>query len=246
MSPIIFGSMRMNRDKGDEVYWAELLVASYYAGIDTIHSSTEYETYPFLLAILEQVARLDSTVVFKHIVKLAEPHFSNFNYSSDRLQSKIQQYLDDFEVNQLEAIQWMWRSNLSDAERVTSFVGQYEQISTDTQNLKTKGLIKSIYCFPYSVNFMKKALELNIFDGFCVYRNPLELEYDDVIRQCQESTVISIRPFFANKELIENQGPKELLNYNFLEPAIKSTILSLSSLSQLNEIKGFLDAKKDS
>ncbi|WP_169393146.1 MULTISPECIES: hypothetical protein [Psychrobacter] len=235
----------MTQDKGDKEYWANLLIASYHAGIDTIHSSVEYETYPILLSVLKLVAKLDSTVAFKHIVKLAEPHFSNSSYSSDRLEGKIQQYLDDLGVNQLESVQWMWRSSLPDDHRIISFVKQYKQISDDIKTLKQDGLIKSAYCFPYSVAFMEKALELNIFDGFCVYRNPLELDYDDILKKCKDDTVISIRPFFSSKELIENKSPIELLNYNFLEPAIKSSILSLSSLPQLNEIKDFLDAKKN-
>lgn len=245
MSPIIFGSMRMSRDKGDELYWAELLRQAHKAGIDTIHSSIEYESFSLLLSTLQKLSEIDNSVRFKHIVKLAEPHFSDSSYSSSRLQDKIQQYLDNFGVNQLESIQWMWRSNLPDEDRVASFVNQHKQVSDDIQNLKQEGLINSAYCFPYSVDFMDKAIGLDVFDGFCVYRNPSELEYDGLLKRSKANTVVSIRPFFASKELIREKGSIELLNYNFSEPAVKSTILSLSSLSQLNEIKGFLDAKKN-
>lgn len=244
MSPIIFGSMRMNKVKGSETYWAELLREAYYAGIDTIHSSIEYDSFTLLQSTLQRLWRIDNTIRFKHIVKIAEPHFSNDEYSSNRLNEKVNSYLEALQVDKLEAIQWMWRSNLSDQERVINFTKQSQLIKEGIDSLKRKGLIETALCFPYSLEFMRKALELKVFDNFCVYRNPMELEYDEILNNCKEETVISIRPFFADKRLVMEQGPIKLLEYNFSEPAIKSTILSISSLSQLNEIKDFLNAKE--
>lgn len=245
MSPLVFGSMRMSEDKGDEHYWAKLLCQAYYAGIDTIHSSSEYDSFPLLQKVLKEVSLIDSTIVFKHIVKLAEPHFSDYEYSSNRLKEKVSNYLSIFEIDKLEAIQWMWRSNLSDPQRIDSFIKQQEQMRHDIEDLKQSGLVCNALCFPYSVGFMEKALESNIFDGFCIYRNPQELEYDRILTDCDDGTVVSIRPFSADKALIESEGVIKLLEYNFLEPAIKSTILSISSVYQLNEIKGYLNAKKN-
>jgi aryl-alcohol dehydrogenase-like predicted oxidoreductase len=244
MSPIIFGSMRMSKDKGDEEYWAELLRQAYHAGIDTIHSSTEYESFTLLQSTLQRLSKIDSSIQFKHIVKLAEPHFSNNKYSSIRLNEKVNSYLEALQVNELEAIQWMWRSNLPDEKRIIDFIEQHEQIKNDIGALKREGLINSAFCFPYSVDFMEKTLELEVFDGFCIYRNPRELEYNFIMQKCVKDTVISIRPFAADKELIKSEGLIQLLNYNFSEPAIRSTILSISSLYQLNEIKDFLNAKE--
>lgn len=244
MSPVIFGSMRMDESKGNEDYWAELLCAAYYAGIDTIHSSSEYESFPLLIRTLKRLTLIDKKVNFKHIVKLAEPHFSDSEYSSERLIEKINDYLIILQVGKLEAIQWMWRSNLSDLQRIESFTNYHKKIRRDIETLKQENLIGSALCFPYSVEFMKEALKLKVFDGFCVYRNPKELEYDDILKECDRQTVISIRPFSADKKLISSEGPLDLLNYNFADSAVKSTILSMSSLSQLNEIKGFINAKE--
>lgn len=244
MSPIVFGSMRMNESKGNEAYWAELLHKAYYAGIDTIHSSTEYDSFTLLQSTLQRLSEMDNTIHFKHIVKLAEPHFSNGEYSSDRLNEKVNSYLEELQVDKLEAIQWMWRSNLSDPERIINFTKQSEQIKEDVDLLKRDGLIETALCFPYSVEFMQNALELKVFDNFCVYRNPIEREYDEILSNCKKGTVVSIRPFFADKRFVMEQGPIKLLEYNFSEPAIRSTILSLSSLFQLNEIKDFLNAKE--
>lgn len=241
MSPVIFGSMRMDESKGNEDYWAELLCAAYHAGIDTIHSSSEYESFPLLIKTLKKLALIDKKVKFKHIVKLAEPHFSDSEYSSERLKEKLNDYLTKLQVERLEAIQWMWRSNLSDSQRIESFLDHHKKIRHDIQSLKQESLIGSALCFPYSVEFMKEALRLQVFDGFCVYRNPKELEYDDILKQCDRQTVISIRPFAADKRLITSEGPIHLLDYNFADSAIGNTILSISSLSQLDEIKGFLN-----
>lgn len=244
MSPIVFGSMRMNEDKGSEEYWAELLRQAYYAGIDTIHSSIEYDSFTLLQSTLQRLSKIDNSIHFKHIVKLAEPHFSNDEYSSDRLNEKVNSYLEALQVDKLEAIQWMWRSNLSDQERVINFTKQSEQIKEGMDSLKRNGLIETALCFPYSVEFMRRALELKVFDNFCVYRNPMELEYNEILSNCKKGTAVSIRPFFADKAFVGKEGPIKLLEYNFSEPAIRSTILSISSLSQLNEIKDFLNAKE--
>lgn len=244
MSPIVFGSMRMNDSKGNEAYWAELLREAYYAGIDTIHSSVEYESFTLLQSTLQKLSKIDSIIRFKHIVKIAEPHFSNDEYSSNRLNEKVNGYLEALQVEKLEAIQWMWRSNLSDKERVINFMKQSEQIKEGIDLLKRKGLIETALCFPYSVEFMRKALELEVFHNFCVYRNPMEPEYDEILSNCRKGTAVSIRPFFADKAFVIEEGPIKLLEYNFSEPAIRSTILSISSLSQLNEIKEFLNAKE--
>ncbi|MEC5210352.1 aryl-alcohol dehydrogenase-like predicted oxidoreductase [Psychrobacter sp. PL15] len=243
MSPIVFGSMRMSQDKGDEEYWAELLRQAYHAGIDTIHSSMEYDSFTLLQSTLQRLSKIDNSIHFKHIVKLAEPHFSNDEYSSNRLNEKVNSYLEALQVDKLEAIQWMWRSNLSDQKRVVNFTKQSKQIKEGIDSLKRKGLIETALCFPYSVEFMRKALKLKVFDDFCVYRNPIEQEYDEILSNCKKGTAVSIRPFFADKAFVVKEGPIKLLEYNFSEPAIRSTILSISSLSQLNEIKGFLNAK---
>lgn len=242
MNKIIFGSMRMNQEKGDELYWANLLREAYHAGIDTIHSSIEYESFDLLRRSLIKLQEVDNTIVFNHVVKLAEPHFSDSSYSSERLESKINEYLSLLNIESIEAIQWMWRSNLSDSERIERFLAQSEQLKSDLESLKRRNLIKQVYCFPYSVSFMQSSISLDLFDGYCIYRNPCEKDYDEIINKCEPGTVISIRPFNANKELIISRGPIDLLEYNFANPSVGNVILSLSSVQQLNEVKGFLNA----
>jgi hypothetical protein len=84
---------------------------------------------------------------------------------------------------------------------------------------------------------MESALELNGFDGFCVYRNPNEVDYDSILSLCEKDSVIAIRPFSANKKLIDSDGVASLLDYSLKPEAVKGAVLSFSTQEQFNIIK---------
>jgi hypothetical protein len=233
----------MSEEFCDVLYWVKLFRAMYYGGITTLHSSTEYDSFPLLKSVLSELNVLDPKVKFKHIVKLAEPHFSDVSFSSKRLNEKVMQYLSDLKISKLDAIQWMWRSNLSDDLRVNAFLKESIYIKNALNTLKSEGIVLSSYCFPYSEFFMAEASVLDIFEGFCVYRNPHEKEYDKLLSHCTPKSVITIRPFSANKLYTKQNGVGPLLDYNFSSPAVGSTILSFSTHEQLKEILEFYDTK---
>jgi hypothetical protein len=138
MSAIVFGTMRMAEEKGDVSYWSGLLREIYYAGVNTLHSSTEYDSFPLLQAVLQNVSRADPAVRFKHLVKLAEPHFTDAGYVSSRLFNKVEEYREKLNVNKLDAIQWMWRSNLPDEQRIQEFKMIHHELKSDFDALKKK------------------------------------------------------------------------------------------------------------
>jgi aryl-alcohol dehydrogenase-like predicted oxidoreductase len=243
MSPIIFGTMRMTEEVGNISYWVKLFRAMYHGGITTLHSSAEYDSFPLLKSVLSELNVLEPQIKFKHIVKLAEPHFSDVGFSSKRLNAKVMQYLSDLKISRLDAIQWMWRSNLADEVRINDFLKQSTSIKNTLDALKGEGKVLKSFCFPYSECFMAEASSLDLFDGFCVYRNPHEKYYDELLSHSAPKSVITIRPFSANKLYTKQKGVETLLDYNFSSSAVGSTILSFSTYEQLTEILEYISAK---
>lgn len=238
MNRIVFGSMRMTLDKLSVDDWTELFIFMFDNGINTLHSSAEYESFPLFLKTLEKVSSIRPDIQFKHIVKLAEPHFDESEFCCERFNMKIKQYQEALEVERIDYVQWMWRSNSDDSRRIEKFTTALPEIKKCFTNLKKSRNVGKFYCFPYTPEFMKRAQDVSLFDGYCVYRNPEENEYDELLKKSDKNSVITIRPFRANKLLIQSQGVKSLLDYNFSDPSVDKTIISLSSKDQVLEIKG--------
>ena len=76
----------------------------------------------------------------------------------------------------------MWRGNLSqDDIRIKNFLKDRLKIKRLFNSLLKKKIISGIYVFPYTEKFLLKSISSNIFNGACVYLNPVEKEYKKLI-----------------------------------------------------------------
>lgn len=237
-SAIIFGTMRMLEHNKHEDEWVSLLIKLYDKGMRRIHSSLEYESFPFFCSVLNKISSTRSDINFEHIVKLACPDFNELAFDLDSLENKINAYCAALNVKHIETVQWMWRATLSDDRlRTNNFVQNNYKLAEAVNAVKNAGLIKLFYCFPYTPEFATAAIDYSFIDGLIVYRNPLEEEYNAVIDDCgrKEIDVLTIRPLAAGKSL-NSSDVNSLIAFSFYPQAVKGIIISLSKEAQFDEI----------
>ncbi len=139
----------------------------------------------------------------------------------------------------------MWRGNLSNEhERITNFSKDSQKIIRLFKSLKQRKIIKKIYIFPYTKSFLKTSIKHNIFDGICIYRNPIEKDYDELLSKIQKKKFIAIRPFGGNLKLNKKHKLKYLLNYSINNKKISKIILTCSKIKQIKEIVSYCNDKK--
>ena len=139
----------------------------------------------------------------------------------------------------------MWRGNLlNENERIKNFSRDSKKIIRLFKYLKQKKIIKKIYVFPYTKSFLETAVKLSIFDGACIYRNPVEKEYDKLSSKFKKIKLIAIRPFGGNLKLAKKHKLKYLLNYSINNKKIIKIILTCSKKKQIKEIVSYCNDKK--
>jgi hypothetical protein len=236
---IVFGTMRMTEYNYSVEYWVNLINEFYDLGLIKHHTSNEYESYPFYCEVLAKFYEDYPNKKIKHIVKLAEPSFQEFDFDARRLSERIQTYLKDLNSDSLYAIQWMWRGNLDKKnQRLSDFQSSFNQLNDSIMQLKSNNLIELFLCFPYDIEFAEKAIHEKFIDGLVVYRNISELEYSEVLNTSHllnKSNYI-IRPLAAGKALEINSSPAELISFSINIPSIIGAIVSLSSIEKLKSL----------
>ncbi len=236
-SKIVFGSMRMDPERQGSKDWAKLLLHASSLGVDRIHCSDEYDSFPFLLTVLEEVRRNCPQLEFRYTVKLAEPQFGESDFDSNMLLKRIDAYRKVLRTDQLDCVQWMWRGNLGDeAGRLRSFSDSADLIFEVVNRAKHQGKIKLFHCFPYTFEFANQALENPMVDGLTIYRNPLEIEYDPLLTRAHAigKGVLVIRPFKAGEALF-NIGATNLIKFSAIAPAVAGIVVSCSTVVHLEE-----------
>jgi predicted aldo/keto reductase-like oxidoreductase len=237
---LIFGTMRLSEVERSIEDWVDFFQNVYAMGITSLHSSSEYDTFPLLCEILRELAKADNSPKFRHAVKLAEPSFDDSGFDAARLAEKVAGYCAAFGVSCIHDVQWMWRHNLSnDGDRIDAFKRKLPTLTDAVESLKSQGKIERFFCFPYSPAFANEALRAAVVDGLTVYRNAQETEYDAAIGDCAEfgKRVLVIRPLNAGKVLEKSaMSAAENVRYSLDLPAITAGIISSNNLDHIREL----------
>ena len=140
----------------------------------------------------------------------------------------------------------MWRGNLTDEDiRVKNFNKDKKKIMLLFNSLLKKKKIKGVYVFPYTKRFLIESISSNIFDGACIYLNPKENEYEQLISKFKKFNFIGIRPFGGKLKLAKKHKLNFLLNYSMNYKNIKKIILTCSKEKQIKEIISYCNDKKN-
>lgn len=237
LSNITLGTMRFldkNLNRNDVI---KIIDGCFDNGIDTHHSSFEYNSYQLYLEALKSSSCKNQ---IKHIVKLSSPHFEDnpLSFSSKNLETKIDEELKNLNIEQIDVLQWLVRSKpINDKDRLSILSLQIDEIEECLSNLKRKGKIKTAFSFPYSVPFAKEVIKLEKLDGIISYLNIQEKDYSQFANTVP---FIAIRPFFRGT-LLQNgdkdQKISECLNYIDSHKNVLTKVISINSKEQINSFK---------
>ncbi len=238
-SRIILGTMRWTDVERSAADWAGFLEAVHDLGITTLHSSSEYDTFPLLCSALAELRLASPDIAFRHVVKLADPHFGEDGFDAARLESRIDTYRTALAVDCIDDIQWMWRQRLDDdAQRIADMTAQADAIAAARDRLVGAGKIGRLLCFPYSPAFGQAVVATGAIDGLVVYRNGSERSDDVAIVAAAKQTLptLIIRPFHAGALLAEGADPRALLADALGLTGIEAAILSSNSIDHLGQL----------
>ena len=254
LSPITLGTMRFSNERvGPQSQAVSLLEYLYNNGIDTYHTSHEYETHPFFCDVYKKFQQQNPAIETTHIVKLASPHFEETDFSFDSLEQNVNAQLQALDIEQIDIVQWLFRQkNNVDEVRIPKLLDSMQLIDDSFNKLIQSGKVRSFACFPYSLAFAEIVNQHDLVDGFIDYLNITEHQWAAIIQNkaFEQSGFIAIRPLFAGKILQwqdekktllsqflkKTMGQTELvqwaLSYPLLHPKVASSVLSISDLPQ--------------
>ena len=220
VSPIAFGSMRIHERALDDAAWEALLREAIERGVTTLHSSSEYASYPRFRGL---VARLRGLPI-QHVVKLADPHFGEAGFDAVRLEARVDAYLAELGAERIDVVQWMWRGDLADEPgRLAGFDRERGAIRAAFDALRGKGKLGAVAPFPYTAAFADRVIGGGgpgagapddggpgsggsgaggpLCEGLAVYLNPAERELLPQIRAAARAGMgtVAIRPLAAGK-----------------------------------------------
>jgi predicted oxidoreductase len=237
LSNVTLGTMRFFDKTLSTKEVTNIIENCHEIGIDTHHSSHEYNSYNLYLNALKNSTYKKQV---KHIVKLSVPHFEDnpLTFSSQNLETKIDEELKNLNIEQIDVLQWLVRSKpINDKDRLNILSLQTDEIEECLANLKQKGKIKTAFSFPYSVPFAKEVFKLTQIDGIISYLNTQEEDYSEFANTVP---FIAIRPFLRGT-LLQNgdkdQKINECLNYIDSHKNVLTKVISINSKEQINSFR---------
>ncbi len=254
-SQVTYGSMRLNavEYQNSAKEGSAFLRSVLDAGITTFHSSSEYNTFDFFSACMQELYRSVSKDCIEHIVKIAAPHFKDDTYDDHLLEQRINSFLQLTGAVCIDAVQWLVRNEPNTDEHRLKILAEFSHAFEDKMdNLCKQGKVKSWYSFPYSLPFAKEVINLKSCAGIVDYLNFLELQdakYLESIKNQSES-FIALRPLFAKRiyempknmttALCETLGTNDLftaaVQFPLLSSVVTSEVISIRKYDQLKTL----------
>ena len=189
ISQVTFGSMRLPVNSGVEPT-ARFLAELFDRGVDTHHSSMEYDTYS---SYARAVHRLRSSGRRpKHIVKVAEPSFDNDRFDAKRFVSRIDDELRALDTDVLHNVQWLVRTADPGGDGAHDALRRALEMMPDlSDRLVSSGKVHSISAFPYTSAAAALLVDSGAVNALCAYLNLVEhLECS----QLEAVPAIALRP----------------------------------------------------
>lgn len=174
LSPLCLGTMRYV-DKGlgvDDV--VRLFREALELGVTSHHVSSEYASFELVCEAYHRL-RASEKGQIELVVKLADPHFGEEGFDSDRFKDRIDHLLQTTGFQSLAVVQWMWRQNpMDDQMRIGRMESQTDRIHYAFDDAKNSAKVSAIGCFPYTQRFMQAVKEVKLTEIEINYFNLLE------------------------------------------------------------------------
>ena len=263
LSPVTFGSMRFDPQKIEFDAAVELITYLYEHGVNTFHSSHEYDTDTFFCDVLRQFQQSNPNAEIKHIAKIGVPHFGEGDFKSDRLITLVENRLRDLNTERLDLVQWLVRHQPNeDRYRLPILEACQSELEATWSKLQQQGKVGALTSFPYSFSFAEAVLQFPTCQGLVTYLNLMETEMTPLLEQMADrgQGYVAIRPLCgglltANCDLDSenpesdrvqkilkalNISPAELtklaIQFPLLHPVVTSIMISVSSIEHAQEV----------
>jgi len=264
LSPVTFGSMRLDPRNAEFNAALELITYLYEHGVNTFHSSHEYDTDPFFCDVLRQFHQQNPNAEIKHIAKIGVPHFGEGEFSSDRLITLVENRLRDLNTERLDLVQWLVRHQPNeDRYRLSILDACQSELEATWAKLQQQGKVGSLTSFPYSYPFAEAVLKLSTCEGLVTYLNLIETEMTPLLEQMADrgQGYIAIRPLcggILTSDRAQNMDASELgqklqklltaldispaeltklaIQFPLLHPVVTSVMVSVSSIEHAQEV----------
>lgn len=228
LSVVTLGTMRLPELVDGQPVW-RFLADLADLGIDTHHSSVEYDSDPIYVDALRRAHQ--AGLQFRHIVKIAEPSWDHDRFDSARLMERVDEERSRLGVDHLDVVQWLVRTPDPTDEKVTirAVERATRSLVRTIERLKTTGAVGSMVVFPYTAAFGVAAAEL--VDGVAVYLNPGETESLDLVHA---HPTVAIRPFGGGR--VPEAERADALAMVLGHATVSTAITSMSSRANATQV----------
>lgn len=197
LSPLAFGSMRLDPARLDTAAAARLFAGLHDRGVTTYHSSAEYETFGHFAGALRAFRAARPGAAVQHVVKVASPHFGEDAFSAARFEAQVDAYLAALDAERLDVVQWLVRQTPNTLERRSAALhASRDALAEAWDRLHATGKVGALASFPYCPGFAAEVLAVPRCAGLATYLNPAELEYVPFLNM-DGAGFVAIRPLAA-------------------------------------------------
>ena len=254
LNTVTLGTMRFASDKfNSKKDSLDLLNYLYDNGVDTYHTSHEYNTHDYFCSVFRQLKQEKPALNTSHIVKLSSPHFEDIDFSHASLENKVDAQLKALSIDRIDIVQWLFRQkNNTDEIRIPKFTDSVQVIEESFKKLIKVGKVRAFASFPYSLCFADAVNQHHLVDGFVDYLNIGERSWSNKIQHStmEKQGFIAIRPLWAGQvfDFVRknvNKFPQQVqsqieqdgiahwaLSYPLFNPNVSSVIVSISNREQ--------------
>ena len=214
---------------------ADHLCLIHDAGIDTIHSSHEYDADPVLLAALAAASKTGRR--FRHIVKLAEPGFDQDHFNGARLEAAVDRRLGELGAERLDCVQWLIRTPKPQEDQRTGAAVRdgLDDMAATIDRLVGAGKVGTVALFPYTGPIAATVLDHGLVSILTVYLNRVEDDFTDLADR--GATLIAIRPLAGGRLITDDpDSVATALRYPLLHPAVATVMVSVNSTAHLEAL----------
>lgn len=211
MSVIAYGSFRLGGSPGQVAEGRRALQAAIDGGINTIHSSSQYGSFDRLAESLATHPRRGD---LHHIVKVVTPDYGHTEFNPAEFRDQVDLALSKLGTERIAVVQHLHRgpapeSSVYDPAGDDVRLPLADSVSDAAlevaADLKSKGKIATIACFPHTIPYAQRALHAG-FDGLVHFFGPLEPEAYELFDELdsREMSFIGIRPLLQG--LLTDRG----------------------------------------
>lgn len=232
VSRIVLGTMRLPAHLSITEL-SDLLCRLHELGIDTHHSSSEYETHGRYCEAL-RLAK-GRGYAFKHIVKLAEPSWDDLQFSQERFAVSLAEEAAKLSTTRIDVVQWMVRTKdpTNDDVRLRILADDHHRIAAAFNNAKASGHLGAVACFGYTDAFLRRAAATGLIDGITGYYNSDELNGPMFAHGLP---ILGIRPFGGGQLLTSETSAADLIRFALKPAEVRAVIVSISSVDHAQSI----------